>query len=533
LLSAHPGLQVYYVDIYSDLNYLLDNYSAYGFTQAAIDALDDPGLSDKSFSGPGSTYVFWDAQHPTTKTHALIAGWVRNALGSPADYPTVAISAPQSGAQFTSPATIPISAAVNPNGWTIGSVLFFHDGVLLGQVNSAPYDFSWTGVGPGTYFLTVQASYGSGQTVGSPSIPVTVTAPIPSPTIAVSAPQNGTQFTAPATIPISATVVPNGWTINSVSFFQDGVLLGQVSAAPYTFSWSGVATGNYSLSAQATYGSGETTASGPVSVAVTAPSGSPLPAPWNHQDIGAVGQPGSASYASGTFTVSSSGADIWGTADAFHYVYQPLTGDGTIVALVTGIQNTDGFAKAGVMFRAALVPSSPNVFQFITPSLGLGFQYRATLGGTSTYHQGSSFAPPYWLKLERKNDLFNGYSSPDGATWTLAGSVTLPMTDPIYVGLAVTAHNNSTLNTATLTNVQIVQPADSTPPSLAVTRSTDGTIQLILSGSIGANYRFDASSDLSTWTPFSTNLDQSGTIQIADPQSSSYAQKFYRAALVQ
>ena len=59
-----------------------------------------------------------------------------------------------------------------------------------------------------------------------------------------------------------------------------------------------------------------------------------LPAPWADQDVGAAGLVGSASYASGTFTVKASGADIAGGADAFHFVYQPISGDATIVARV-------------------------------------------------------------------------------------------------------------------------------------------------------------------------------------------------------
>ena len=52
-----------------------------------------------------------------------------------------------------------------------------------------------------------------------------------------------------------------------------------------------------------------------------------VPSPWNTADIGAVGAPGSASYSSGTFTIAGSGADIWGTADEFRFVYQGASGD--------------------------------------------------------------------------------------------------------------------------------------------------------------------------------------------------------------
>ena len=78
-----------------------------------------------------------------------------------------------------------------------------------------------------------------------------------------------------------------------------------------------------------------------------------MPAPWQTQDIGAVGVAGSASLAAATstFTVTGAGADIWGTADALRYAYQPLSGDGQIIARVATVQNTNVWVKAGVMIR--------------------------------------------------------------------------------------------------------------------------------------------------------------------------------------
>src|SRR5256885_14839454 len=68
------------------------------------------------------------------------------------------------------------------------------------------------------------------------------------------------------------------------------------------------------------------------------------------RDIGAVGAAGSASNnGNGGFTVRGSGADIWGTADEFHYVYFSLTGDMEVVGRVTGVDLTDGLAQARVM----------------------------------------------------------------------------------------------------------------------------------------------------------------------------------------
>src|SRR4029077_16578691 len=109
-----------------------------------------------------------------------------------------------------------------------------------------------------------------------------------------------------------------------------------------------------------------------------------------HLDIGNTGQPGSAYYSDGIFTVSGSGTDIWSQADSFQYTYQLFTGDGTVIGRVTEIQNTDGDAKAGLMFRETLGPEAPNVIAFITPSSVAGFQSRAGTGDLSTYIQGIS-----------------------------------------------------------------------------------------------------------------------------------------------
>src|SRR5206468_12966839 len=61
----------------------------------------------------------------------------------------------------------------------------------------------------------------------------------------------------------------------------------------------------------------------------------PLPSGWLDADIGTVGTKGSASYANGVFTVQGAGQYLGGTVDAFHFVYQPMSTNGTIIARVT------------------------------------------------------------------------------------------------------------------------------------------------------------------------------------------------------
>jgi len=83
IATANPDLQLIRPDVYARFSALLGNLNAHGFTKANPDALSDSLLTDKSFTGPGQDYVFWDNIHPTTKAHALVAGWFYEALPRP------------------------------------------------------------------------------------------------------------------------------------------------------------------------------------------------------------------------------------------------------------------------------------------------------------------------------------------------------------------------------------------------------------------------------------------------------------------
>ena len=102
-------------------------------------------------------------------------------------------------------------------------------------------------------------------------------------------------------------------------------------------------------------------------------------------------------------------------------------GDGELIARVTGLQNTEPWAKAGIMFRQVLsanfanVANAKNVFVMATPEHGTGMQSRAETGGGSNYLPGPYFTAPVWLRLKREGNVFTGYSSLDGVNWTVIG----------------------------------------------------------------------------------------------------------------
>jgi hypothetical protein len=170
---------------------------------------------------------------------------------------------------------------------------------------------------------------------------------------------------------------------------------------------------------------------------------------WASADVGAVGVAGSMSQSGTTFTVRGSGDDVWGTADGFQFLHQKLRFNGEIIARVASLTNTNGWAKAGVMIRADLTPGAAYGFMLLSASNGADFQYRAAAGAAAQMSpQDWGTAAPQWVRLVRSGNTITAYTSSDRTNWKQQGTATIALPDEAYVGLAVTAHNNTTLNTA-------------------------------------------------------------------------------------
>jgi lipoprotein-anchoring transpeptidase ErfK/SrfK len=228
-----------------------------------------------------------------------------------------------------------------------------------------------------------------------------------------------------------------------------------------TLSASGTATTG-TVTVTITGISGSLTNTTTLSLTVTlAPAVSNLPSPWADADIGATGAAGSGNYANGTFTVNGAGLQIYGSSDAFNFVYQPLTGDGSIVARLVSLQAASNpFAVAGVMIRSTLAAGSPNAKTAYWPvSRGIEFDLRTSSGGTTNEPSGVSAALPYWIKVTRSGSTFTGYVSSDGVNWVpLGSSWTITMGQTVYVGLAASSGSTSALATATFDNVAVTVP---------------------------------------------------------------------------
>ena len=206
-------------------------------------------------------------------------------------------------------------------------------------------------------------------------------------------------------------------------------------------------------------------------------SGGSLPSGQQQRDLGAPAIAGSTQYTAGSYTIRAAGADIWDVADQFHFVYQPMTGNGEIIARVASISRAHDWSKAGVMVREALTAASRHASVFASAGKGYAFQRRADTGDYSVHTAGGTGTAPGWVRLVRTGDLFEAYRSANGSSWTWIGADTIPMGDTVYVGLAVTSHNTASATTAVIDGLRITAAAtpSNRPPAVSVTAPANGT----------------------------------------------------------
>lgn len=91
------------------------------------------------------------------------------------------------------------------------------------------------------------------------------------PSATLTSPAQGSIFTAPANISLSASAADSDGTISKVEFFNGSTKLGEDTTAPYTFTWSNVNAGSYSLTARASDNGGATGSSQAIAISVQTP----------------------------------------------------------------------------------------------------------------------------------------------------------------------------------------------------------------------------------------------------------------------
>lgn len=239
--------------------------------------------------------------------------------------------------------------------------------------------------------------------------------------------------------------------------------VGEVSSAPYSFTLDNLSAGTYFISARAYDKNGNSSQSTSMPVHV---NGKEAGAPWLSKDIGTTPVTGSGSLdAAGVLTVKGSGK-ITASKDNFHFVYQPLVGNGTLTAKLSYMMLLDNNAISGLMIRDSLEPDAAEAF--ISTSIvkadkdenGNGsaddtfyytyFSSRMNKGEAAQTLDDKVYPSdtlptladcklPIWLRIERANNEIVAYTSYDGNAWTELSRKAFNMGKEVYIGFAVDA----------------------------------------------------------------------------------------------
>jgi len=162
--------------------------------------------------------------------------------------PTVSITSPISGSGSIMGSNLKITASASESNGTIKQVAFYNGTTLLGTSITSPYNFTWNNVPVGNYTLHAVAEDVIGQTAKSNYVSINVTS---WPEAYITSPSNGKQITAGSNVSITASAYENNGTIAKVMFYNGTTLLGTSTKSPYTFNWTKVPAGAYSLSVKA------------------------------------------------------------------------------------------------------------------------------------------------------------------------------------------------------------------------------------------------------------------------------------------
>ena len=177
-------------------------------------------------------------------------------------------------------------------------------------------------------------------------------------------------------------------------------------------------------------------------------------------DVGKVTPPGKLAYdaATHTYTIDSSGANLWVSEDDFHFVWKKVAGDIALTADVAFPLTPSGASahrKALLMFRQTLDPDAVYADAALHGDGETALQYRGTRGDTTQDIEFNS-GMPKTLRLEKRGDTVTLFISQHGEPPHQSGaSIKLHFNGPFYVGLGACAHNKDAVERATFANVEM------------------------------------------------------------------------------
>jgi hypothetical protein len=476
--------------------------------------------------------------------------------------PSIMVTNPVNGAQFTAPVNVLLQAAASDSDGSVATVDYYFDGVNpLGTATIKPYSVTWTNAPAGNHVITAVATDNFGLSTTSAPVSILINA---LPQVSITSPANGASFVTPANITIVANPTDDV-SVALVEFFSGGVLIGSRASAPYSITWSNVAVGSYVLLARVTDNLGATNYSAPVNISVIVPTPTFTDNFANRMLITgytnfAVGtninythETGEHTHYGGT-TGTKSGWISWLAPDSG--VCSMDTGGssfdtvmavyiGTVLSTLSQVASNDdglGFgvqsqvsfnAVAGTTYQVAVDGFSPADSGAINFHLNLRVPAVVTTqpqtqivdpGSNAVFSVTASGTPPLvyqWRYGVSLNDLL---SNIPGAT-----NRTYVVTNAQYTNAGFYAARVSSI--AGTTNSQTAELIVR-PKIVQGLVLTNHTFQLMLNGTPGKSYAIETATNMPGWGPLTTVTHTNVALQYLDTNAPAASNRMYRLRLL-
>ena len=166
--------------------------------------------------------------------------------------PIVSITSPTNNASYKDGTSLTLTANASDANGTITKVEFYNGTLKLGEDLSAPYSFTVSNLTTGNYSLTAKAIDNAEAISISGIVYITVTGSNVPPVIRITNPLAHSSFSPGENIILSAEASDEDGSVTKVEFFQGSTKLGEDLTSPYSFVWSNVPEGSYTIRVKAT-----------------------------------------------------------------------------------------------------------------------------------------------------------------------------------------------------------------------------------------------------------------------------------------
>jgi endoglucanase len=175
-------------------------------------------------------------------------------------------------------------------------------------------------------------------------------------------------------------------------------------------------------------------------------------------EVGAVALPGATVFdvSRGEYRLTAAGANIWGTADAFHFAAKAISGDVDLSAVVRFVgEGRNPHRKAGLMLRASREADAPYVHAVVHGDGLVSLQYREAKGGETKEVKAELKDVPAAVWLSRRGDAFTLLAGRPGEPPQRAAEVKVSLPADVLAGLALSSHEADWLETAVFSQVSV------------------------------------------------------------------------------